>query len=605
MTKPKRSDSWDLNPLFKSDDDPQIYQSLDKQKQAVEQFVNKWEPRTDYLSGPTILKQSLDEYEHLIHYFGIYGSAAYYATLRSSQDQTNPTIKALTSKIHDQTIALENSIQFYPLRLAKIPPEIQKQFLKNYYLIDYRHFLQRIFDTAKYDLSEPEEKIMNLKSKSAYELWVDMVSEFLAKEERIVLTEDDTRKKKPFEEISSLLRSKQKLVRDSAFKAHQDVIEKIIPIAEYEINAILYDQKTNCELRNAERPDTFRHVADDIDTKVVDTLISTVTSNYSISHQYFELKAKLLGLPKLEYYERNVEYGQIDLNYSFENAVKLITKVFNNLNPFFAQTFTKMIENRQFDVLPHKGKTGGALCTSNLKIDPTYILLNFTNKLDDVLTIAHETGHAIHAILTQQSQNALNCDFLGESPKSTAEVASTFLEDFVFEHLANNANDETKLAINMKKLEDDINTIFSQISGYTFEQDLHKSFREKGHLTATEISELYFKRRLEYTGKYINTTIGCEKWWVAWWHIRAFFYVYSYASGQLISKALQNMVKQNPKDIGKVKQFLSAGTAKSPQEIFFDLGIDISKASFWESGIYKVKHLLDETTALAHKLGKI
>ncbi len=605
MPKSKPTYTWDLNPLFKSDDDPQIYQSLDKQKQAIEKFVNIWEPRSDYLSDPKALKQSLDEFEHLMHFYGIYGSAYFYASLRSTQDQSNPVVKALTAKVHDQTIALENSIQFYPLRLAKIPPEIQKQFLKNHSLIDYRHFLQRIFDTAKYDLSEPEERILNLKSKSAYELWVNMVSELLAQEERIILTEDGTRKKKPFEEIGSLLRSNQKQVRDTAFKAQQQVIEKVLPIAEYEINAILYNQKTNCELRKAERPDTFRHVADDIDTKVVDTLISTVTSNYSIPHRYYALKAKLIGLPKLEYYERNVEYGQINLNYSFKEAVQLITKVLTNLDPVFTQFFTQMVNQNQFDVLPHKGKTGGAFCTSNLMIDPTYILLNFTNKLDDVLTIAHETGHAIHAILTQQHQNALNCDCLGETPKSTAEVASTFIEDFVLEHLKENCDDETKLALNMKKLEDDINTIFSQISGYKFEQDLHKSFREKGHLTASQISELFFNRRLEYTGKAVNATEGCETWWVAWWHIRAFFYVYSYASGQLISKVLQEMVRTDHASIEKVKRFLSAGTSKSPQEIFLELGIDISQASFWKAGIQKVKRLLNETTLLAQKLHKI
>ncbi|MBI3592133.1 MAG: oligoendopeptidase, partial [Nitrospirae bacterium] len=232
---------------------------------------------------------------------------------------------------------------------------------------------------------------------------------------------------------------------------------------------------------------------------------------------------------------------------------------------------------------------------------PTYILLNHTDMLNDVLTLAHELGHGINNELIRKKQNALNFG----TPTSTAEVASTFTEDFVLQEILKKADDRLRLAIMVKKLNDDVSTIFRQAACYQFEQELHHEFRKKGYLSKEEIGKLFQKHMSAYMGDYVEQSAGSENWWVYWNHIRYFFYVYSYAGGLLISKALQNSVKEDPKFIGKVKEFLSAGLSDSPKNIFKKLGVDITDKGFWDKGLDEVESLLMETTQLAKRLGKI
>ena len=279
----------------------------------------------------------------------------------------------------------------------------------------------------------------------------------------------------------------------------------------------------------------------------------------------------------------------------------MVHKVFSNLNRKFAELLEGFVKNDQIDAYPKRGKKSGAFCVHFLKSQPTFVMLNHTNKLIDVETIAHEFGHAINNELMKEKQNALNFDTV----LSTAEVASTFMEDFVLQEILKEADDELKLALMMQKLNGDITTIFRQVACYLFEQELHSEFRKKGFLSKEEIGKIFRKHMKSYMGPSVEQSPGSENWWVHWHHIRTFFYVYSYASGLLISKALQAKVKENSQFIEKVKEFLSAGTSDSPENIFKKIGIDISKKEFWEKGLKEVEELLNETENLAKKLKKI
>ena len=449
-------------------------------------------------------------------------------------------------------------------------------------------------------MSEKEEKIMTLKSSPAHSNWTKMVAGFISKEERKVKDEKNKLNSKNFSEIMSLISHTNKKVRDSAAEALNNILKNNAEVAEAEMNSILDNKKTNDELRGYSRSDESRHFEDDVDSKMVDVLISTVSSRFDISKRYYKLKAQLLGVKKLEYHERNVSYGKIDKKYSYEESIKIINSVFKKLDREFSEVMESLI-NGKIDVYPKKGKSDGAFCSSSLLSQPTYILLNHNEKLNDVLTIAHELGHGINNELMKKKQNSLNFD----NSLCTAEVASTFMEDFVLEELKAESNDELKLALDVMKLNGDISTIFRQVACYKFEQELHVKFREKGYLSKEEIGEIFKKHMSSYMGDYVEKSEGCENWWVYWGHIRTFFYVYSYASGLLISKSLQNSVKKNPMFVEKVKGFLSAGLSDSPRNIFAKFGIDITSADFWNKGIDEVEKLLEETEKLAKKLKKI
>jgi oligoendopeptidase F len=397
------------------------------------------------------------------------------------------------------------------------------------------------------------------------------------------------------------MNNRNKKIRNSAAKAFNGILEKHIDVAEAEINSILANKKIDDELRGLPKPDMSRHISDDIDSDIVDALVKTVSERFDISRRYYALKARLLQVKRLKYHERNVEFGTISKKYTFSQSLNLARKALNNLDTAFTGILNRFVKNGQFDVYPRKGKVSGAFCSHNLISQPTYILLNHTDRLNDVITLAHELGHGINNELVRTKQNALNFG----TPISTAEVASTFMEDFVLQEILRKADDELRLSIMMMRLNDEVSSIFRQVACYRFEQDLHTDFRRKGYLSKEDIGSLFQKHMSAYMGDAVEQSPGSANWWVYWGHIRSFFYVYSYASGLLISKSLQNFIREDPRFIKKVKGFLAAGLSDSPKNIFMKLGVDITDEKFWIRGIREVDNLLEETSRLARKLRKL
>jgi oligoendopeptidase F len=465
----------------------------------------------------------------------------------------------------------------------------------------YKHYLERLFENARYQLSEEEEKIVNLKSKTSHSNWVDMTSRFISREEREVLNEDGKKKKMNFSGLQDLLTSQKKSVRDGAAKEIHDINEKYADVAEAEMNSIMENKKYEDELRGFERPDSSRHVADDIDSDVVDAMVEAVSGKFAVARKYYKLKSELMGVDKLKYHERNVPFGKVPGKYSFEKSIKLVSDVFEDLDEEFAKILKYFDVEGHFDVFPRKGKSGGAFCARYLKVSPVYILLNHSGRVNDVLTLAHEVGHGINDEMMRKSQNALNYG----SPLSIAEVASTFFEDFVTARLLEDATEDVRLMLMMEKLNDDAGSIFRQTAAYMFEQELHEEFREKGYLSKDEIGKIFRKHMRAYMGRYVSQDPGSENWWVYWGHFRRFFYVYSYSSGLLISKSLQSMVREDRGNIEKVKDILSAGRSASPVEIFKSAGIDIKDRDFWNRGLAENEQLLKDTEKLAREMGKI
>lgn len=587
---------WNLKPLLEGDSDPRIEELLNTLQDKNSTFINKWENREDYLKDPLVLKESLIEYEELQKSYGSVGIVYYYFILRNSQDQEDPKIKSALNKAREVSVSIGNKIQFFEMRLSKINPELQKEFLNSSDLSEYKHFLEESFNNSKYLLSEPEEKILNLFSKTAFGDWVDMVEELLSKE-----TSDIKGEERNFSEILSLLSNEDKDIRDEAAKRVNELFIKHIDVGEHEINAVLQYKKVNDEVRGYTRPDQSRHLHDDIDSSVVDALIEAVSESFDISQRYYELKAKVLGVNKLAYHERNLEISSEHTTYSIEDSLDIVHKVFKSLDPEFSDILESYLDNGQIDVFPSKGKVGGAFCIDILKSLPVYVLLNHTNQLRDVTTLAHEMGHALNNEYMKRSQNALN---YGNST-AVAEVASTFMEDFVFEELKKSADEKTRFSLLMSKLNDDVSSIQRQVSCYLFEQDLHTEYRSKLHLTKEEIGKLFSNRMSEYMGDSVEQSPGSENWWLYWSHVRRFFYVYSYASGLLISKSLQALVKQDPKNIEKVKEILSVGSSLSPLDTFKKVGIDLADPSFWKLGLTEEKKDLEEAWKLAKSLGFI
>lgn len=593
--KSQKNNKWNLSLLFSSDNDPKLKLDRVEIEKQNYKFINKWKDRNDYLEKSNVLKEALDEFETLEDNYGLDGKEGFYFWLRTAQEQNNEELKAKFNKLIEFAQKIENDIQFFTLRLAKVSKEKQKEFLTTHDLKDYKHFLKTLFDESKYLLSEAEEKILNLTGKVAFYNWSQMTSNFLAKEEV-----NFGKGKKNYSELIALLDNKNKKTRETAAKGFNSIISKWIDVGVVEINSVLESKKIVDELRKTKRPDEIRHLTDDVDSEIVDTMLNSVEKEFDQAKKFYELKSKLFKVKKLKYYERNLTYGNLDKKYSYEDSKSIIHRVLKNLDSDFDIIFTNFIDEGRIDVFPAKGKTSGAFMANGLKSQPIYILLNYTDKLQDVLTLAHEMGHAIHYTLSK-IQNSLNCD----PTTLTAEVASTFMEDFVLQEILKTADDELKLALIMIKLNDEISTIHRQVACYRFEQQIHKEFREKGYLSKEELGKMFQNNMKAYLGDFVEQSENSENWWLGWSHIRSFFYVYTYASGLLISKSLQNLVKKDVNNINKVKKFLESGSVKSPKEIFAELDIDLSDKNFWKAGLDEISENLKFAETLAKKLNKI
>ena len=590
MDNSKEKYTWDLSLL--SDKEINFKNEKEVIKEKVDSFVERWE-ESDFLIDAETLGEALDDYEKLMVNFGTSGKAGYYYFLKRSLNQSDSNLKAKQKKVEEFSQKQENRLRFFTLRISKTDEKKQKEFLNSPLLTDYKNFLKKLFRKGEYSLSQKEERILSLKSGPAYSNWVDMVNRFLAEEERVILTPGGKKETKSFSEITSLINDKDKKVRDSAAEAFNEILDKNSKIAEVELNSVLENKKVNDWLRGFSKPEESRYISDDVEEETVNNLVEAVTDNFQIARDYYKLKANLFGVEKLKYHERNVPYGDLTADYSFKEAKELVGEVLGDLDGQFLDIFNKFLDGR-IDLRPKKGKRGGGFCIHNLITQPVYILLNYTDKLEDVLTLIHEAGHGINNELMREEQNSLN---FGVST-FTAEVASTFFEDFVTEEIKRRSGRDLKLAILMNKLNRDISTIHRQVAAVNFERDLHNRFRDKGYLSKEEVGMLFKSHMEAYMGDFVEQSDGSQNWWVYWSHIRRFFYNYSYAGGLLISKSLQSKVKESPGYVKEVKTFLKAGTSKSPKEIFKEMGLNIQSKDFWSRGLKETENLLKEAESL-------
>ena len=267
----------------------------------------------------------------------------------------------------------------------------------------------------------------------------------------------------------------------------------------------------------------------------------------------------------------------------FETAVTVVREEFGKLHPHYVEIFDRLLTGGQVDVYPRAGKTGGAYCSSDIGT-PTMVLLNHVDSFESAKTLAHEMGHAIHAERAK-SQRPL---YQGH-PISTAETASTFFEGIVLDRLMGMLPESEQIIALHDKIQDDVATIFRQVACFRFEQALHREIREKGYLPKERIGELMNSEMARYLGPAVSLTSEDGAFFVTWSHIRRFFYVYSYAYGKLISKALHARLRENPRFIEKVDAFLCAGESTSPEKIFKACGLDTTTPTLFLAGLAEIE----------------
>jgi oligoendopeptidase F len=587
---------WDLSLLYSSAHDPKIEADLLAIEAAFDRFARLYDPAkggdTSYLHNSDALGVALGEYESLHESLQISKPITYFH-YRTTLDGNDTEALGWLNKNTERLSKAQNNLLFFTVSLGHISKDTQDRFLSHPSLRHYHFFLKNIFLQSRHNLSEAEEKIMNRMALTSYSLWVDGTEKILQK-----LTVPFGKKKLPLSQASTMVShiensSKRKELHQSLMKTLKSAAEA----STNELNAIVSYKKASDELRGYEKPYSSTVLAYQNEEATVETLVNAVENSFQkVSQRFYTLKAKLLKLKKAGYQDRAVSIGTIKRKFSFEQAASILRKAFSELDPRFVKILDQYLAQGQIDAHARVGKRGGAFCSSNVNA-PSFVLLNHDDSFYSVCVFGHEMGHAIHGELSQSTQRGLYRDY----SISTAEVASTFFEGIVFDYVTKDLSDEERKIALHDKLNDQIQTVFRQIAVFKFEMAMHMRIREKGAISGKELAALMNEHMHSYLGPSFSLTEDDGYYFIGWPHIRYFFYVYSYAFGSLISSALLGRLKKDPTFISKVITFLSAGGSKSPEAIFKDIGIDITKPSFWLDGIAQIEAKIDELEAICLK----
>lgn len=592
----KYKTEWDFKNLFykKGLKDPQIEVDMQSAEKLCENFAKKYSKKDDYLQDEEVLFKVLEEYEEM-YAKCMPAKPQYYLHLLLAVDSQNAEAQAKMNLFTDQLTKAYNQIIFFEIKLGKISIAKQKEFLKSNILKKYKYFLERLFLTAKYTLTEPEEKILNIKSTTSRGMWNDYSEKLLNAQ-----TIKWKGKELPLPEVSGMIRSLPKKDRYALHKLLMEKLKEISYFSEAEMTAIVTDKKTSDELKGFTKPYEARIIGYQNEVKSIENLVETVTKNFKISQRFYKLHAKILKEKTLSYADRNVGIKSNAKPFTFEEGIELFKSALEKTDKKFVDLFNKFLENGQVDIYPKKGKSGGAFCSSTLN-NPTFVMLNNVPNTESFFTLAHEMGHAFHSELSKESQPPI----YGEYTISAAEVASTFFENIAVEALSDKLTEKEKFEIDYKRVQDSISTVFRQIACFNFEVDIHNEVRTKGSISKERLAELHNINMGKYLGPAVKLDEIDGYFFVQWSHLRNHFYVYSYAYGDIISKAMYARYKKDPLFIKNVIKFLSAGGSMTPEDIFKSIGIDTTKPEFFVEGLREIEEEVARLEKVGRRLGVV
>jgi oligoendopeptidase F len=582
---------WNLDNLYKGINDPQIGLDIKEINIKSNNFGKKY--RGKILKGGMTqneLKEAIVMYENILTKVAIYGS---FAGLLQAKDSVSDKINNFYQKAEEYSNTISNILMFFELELLEIPEKSINKYLESPELENYKQFLTRILKFKIHTLKENEEIIINKKNQTGASAFIRLYDQISAELE-FPLEIDYKVKNYNYSEITNILSGhKDRKLRESSAKSITSVYKKNARTFAYILNTLLHDKKITDDIRNYKFPQESTFLSDEVDAKTVVSMTDTIKSNYQLSEKFYKTKSKILGAELFEWDRYSIIYPEIDEPvYTYEEAKDLILNSFMEFSPVFYEIAKKFFDNNWIDAELSKGKKSGAFCAYTVPTKNPYILTNFTGKANDVRTLAHELGHAIHGYLSKE-QTLLN--FWPVTP--FAEIASIFCENLVFRKIFESTYD-TKQKINLLggRLQEIFATIFRQNAFYLYESELHKLRREKGELNVDELSDNFQKFLQPMFGKGLTLSKGHKYWWIAIAHFYHYnFYVFSYAFGQSLSNALYGHYLDDGDDFtNRYIDVLKKGSSSELNELIKMLDVDIHRQSFWEEGLEPIAEYIKE-----------
>lgn len=553
--------TWDLSgQYYLSAQDPRIEKDIVSVEKAYKKFADTFR-KLPFTNDSKVLLKALGELEKLIS-MPEGSKVGRYFSFRQTLNTKDTEAEKKLNLISERFSKASNLLVFFEIELGKISLDQQSKFLNDSGLLPYKYYLTKVFQRSAHMLSEAEEKILNLTANTSYGMWVDATDKMLGNR-TITYRKKVLPLTTAIETLNTYPSKEKPKVWDEILKS----LETLGEVTENELTAIVTTKKVEDELRGYKKAYSATIESYEDNEKSTERLIEAVsTKGFELSRDFYKAKAKYHGVKQLAYAQKYDSIGT-EPHIPFSEAVVICRDVFYGLKSEYGKIFDVMLQNGQIDVSPKQGKRGGAFMSDDINV-PINVMLNHTDDFKSLETLAHEMGHAIHAMRSKTQQ-----PFYQGHSIITAETVSTLFENLLFDAVFAQANEEKKIVLLHDRLTRDISTIQRQIAFFNFELEMHTRVRSQGAISHTELKKMFQKHLQSYLGKSVEVTEKDGSSYVYISHFRYGFYVYSYAFGILMSTLMaQNYVKDKLY-IEKIDAFLTAGKKDTVENIFASIGI--------------------------------
>jgi oligoendopeptidase F len=585
------STEWDLQPLVDHAGRGGVERLLAQANSLASAFRERYAGQVANLDAEGVA----DAMHELERIEDLAGRASSYAGLDFSTDTADPARGALLQQAEERTTEIQTELLFFELEWAALEDERAEELLTSPALAFCRHYLRSARRYRPHLLSEPEEKIMAEKSISSQSAWGRLFGELTAAL-RVELDGEDA----PLEVALSRLQSPDRQVRRGAAEAVSKTLEPGLRTRAFIYNTLVHDKAVEDRLRSYKHWLASRNLENEASDESVAALIEAVRRRYDIPQRWYRLKAKLLGLDRLADYDRVAPVGAEDTSFSFSQARDLVLETYSSFAPEAGRVARRFFEERWVDAPVRPHKRGGAFCSYTVPSVHPFVLLNFTARRRDVLTMAHELGHGLHAALAQDQGI-----FHFSTPLTLAETASVFGEALVFGRLLDSARDDrSRLSLLAERMDGAVATVFRQMAMNRFEYLVHTRRRDEGELSVARLGELWTESQAELFGDSVEMSDGYRYWWSYIPHfINVPGYVYAYAYGQLFAlSAYRRYLDEGSSFVPRYLGLLAAGGSRSPELLAQIVGIDLADPGFWEAGLMLVEEQLTAAEQLAERV---
>ena len=583
-TQPTALPAWDLSDLYPGIDSPSVTTDLDATEAAAAVFNERYSGKLGTLSGAE-LAAALSDYERIEETLGRVMS---FAQLKFSGDSTDAAIGQFMQSCSERVTSISSHLIFFSLELNRLDDAVLERQAADKALARWQPFLRDLRVFRPHQLSDEAEKLLHDKSVTGHQAWSRLFDETVAGM-RIPFGETEL----TVSDVLNKLSDRDRAVREQAGHAIGKAFGDRVKLFGLITNTLAKDKSISDTWRRYPRPGSSRNRSNMVEDEVVDALVSAVTSDYArLSHRYYLMKAKWLGLPKMQHWDRNAPLpGDDDRAISWDEAEQRVLNAYGAFSPELADVGRQFFDKPWIDAGLRPGKSGGAFAHPTVPSAHPYLLLNYHGRTRDVMTLAHELGHGVHQVLAAK-QGYLQSG----TPLTLAETASVFGEMLTFRALLDAETDPARRRIMLAgKVEDMLNTVVRQTAFYRFETLLHDERRD-GELLPERIGEIWRQVQTESLGPAFEFTPEYDVFWSYVPHfVHSPFYVYAYAFGDCLVNALYGVFQDgHPGFQAKYLDMLRAGGTKRHKELLAPFGLDASDPAFWRRGLDVISGFIDE-----------